>query len=338
MQRIAFILLSFLCSAGLANAQDFMAIDATGNVYLIDSATGSGNLLGPLGFTDAVALSRNSADELYAICAHPLGGQAIVQVDPVTGAGTLVNSAIPLFPSERFRGASFDSTDTLWAEHSTSYMVHLPLATGVGVLFNKPGAFDMRSIAWRGSELFGWDLIMGLVSFDTVGTNWATNVNPGAPGSTAINALATAASGQLFGAGDELYAIDTVTGVPALVGSGNYTGITAMEFLGVPPNPVLSVTTLTAGQSASYSVTGASPFATVIVGYSIAGPGPTNTSFGVVDMTPPINAFPPFSMDATGSGSWALTVPGGASGLTLYNQGVDTSSGLLTTSLATTIL
>lgn len=338
MQRIAFILLSFLCSAGLANAQDIMAIDATGNVYLIDSATGSGSLLGPLGFTNAVALSRNSADELYAICAHPVSGQAIVQVDPVTGAGTLVNPATPLYPSERFRGASFDSTDTLWAEHSSSYMVSLPLATGVAVFFNKPAAFDMRSIAWRGSELYGWDLFMGLVLFDTVGTNAAVRVNPGAPGSAIINAMATSPSGQLFGAGDDLFTIDVLSGMTSFVGTGGYSGITAMEFLGVPPNPVLSVTTLTAGQSASYSVTGATPFATVIVGYSIAGPGPTNTSFGVVDMTPPINAFPPFSMDATGSGSWSLTVPGGASGITLYNQGVDTSSGLLTTSLATTIL
>lgn len=338
MHRIAFIFLSFLCSAGLAHAQDIMAIDGPGNVYLIDSANGSGTLLGSLGYTGAVGLARDSADDLYAICDHPVAGQAIVQVDPLTGAGTLVNSAIPLYTGEVFRGVSFDSSDNLWAEHTTSYIVTVPLASGVAVFGNKPSAFDMRSIAWSGGEMYGWDLVKGLVIFDTVGTNWATNVNPGVPGSLDVNAMTASPSGQLFGAADELYTIDELTGVTTLVGSGPYSGITAMEFLGVPPNPVLSVTPLTAGQAATFSVTGATPFSSVIVGYSIAGAGPTSTPFGVVDMTPPINAFPPFAMDATGSGGWSLTIPGGASGLTLYTQGVDTGSGLLTTSLATAIL
>ncbi|MHC4380047.1 MAG: hypothetical protein ACYSU1_03020 [Planctomycetota bacterium] len=338
MNRPFKILLAVLLTAGLLPAQDMLGIDATGNVYTLDSATGNGSLLGPLGYTGAVGLARNSADELYTICDNPSGGQALVQVDQLTGAGTFVTGVTTINPGLTFRGLSFDAADVLYAEHTTSYIVTVDMTTGVSALVNKPSAFDMRSIVFLNGDLYGWDLIMGLVQFDIVGTNWATNINPAAPGSAVINSMAVSDSGQIFGAGDDLYTIGDTDGITTLVGSGAYSGLTALEFLGVPPSPVYSVTNLVAGQVATFSFTDAVPGTTVILAYSVTGAGPTMSAFGLVDMSPPISTFPALVADASGSGGFSTGIPPGAAGRTLYTQGVDLNNGLLSNSLAVPVL
>ena len=68
------------------------------------------------------------------------------------------------------------------------------------------------------------------------------------------------------------------------------------------------------------------------LGYSFLGAGPFATSFGIVDMTPPINTLAVLSADAIGDASLTVNVPGGISGRTLYTQGLNV--GLLTNSLS----
>ena len=106
---------------------------------------------------------------------------------------------------------------------------------------------------------------------------------------------------------------------------------------GPPPPPSLtySITPMTAGSPVTFSVTGANSGDNVILGYSLAGAGPITTAFGIVDMTPPISRFPALVADANGDASLTLTVPGNASGVTLYTQGL--AGGILTNSLAETV-
>ena len=96
--------------------------------------------------------------------------------------------------------------------------------------------------------------------------------------------------------------------------------------------PVYSVTPMTAGSPATFSVTGADPNSTVRLGYSLTGAGPFTTAFGVVDMTPPINTLATLTSNGSGDASFTVTVPGSASGRTLYTQGLN--NGVLTNSLA----
>jgi serine protease AprX len=98
------------------------------------------------------------------------------------------------------------------------------------------------------------------------------------------------------------------------------------------PGPVYSVTPMTAGSLATFTVTGANPSSTVRLGYSLAGPGPFTTVFGVVDMTPPIKTLAVLTSNILGDASFSVTVPAGASGITLYTQGLN--NGTLTNSLA----
>ena len=96
--------------------------------------------------------------------------------------------------------------------------------------------------------------------------------------------------------------------------------------------PVYSVTPMTAGSPATFSVTGADPNSTVRLGYSLTGAGPFTTAFGVVDMTPPIKTLATLTSNGSGDASFTVTVPGSASGRTLYTQGLN--NGVLTNSLA----
>lgn len=97
-----------------------------------------------------------------------------------------------------------------------------------------------------------------------------------------------------------------------------------------------SITNLVAGQSATFSLTGAAPSSNCLIGYSLAGAGPINTAYGIVDMTPPINTLANITSDVNGDASIALTVPANAVGLTLYTQSLNNN--ILSNSLAIVIL
>lgn len=105
-----------------------------------------------------------------------------------------------------------------------------------------------------------------------------------------------------------------------------------------PSNPVYSIAGLVGGGTATLTVSNATPAGGVLLGYSLTGAGPTMTPFGPVDMNAPISTLPAMTADAAGVASLTTGVPGRASGFTLYTQGADLSSGLLTNSLAEVIL
>jgi len=105
-----------------------------------------------------------------------------------------------------------------------------------------------------------------------------------------------------------------------------------------PSTPVLSVTGLAGGSTATLSVAGATPAGGVLIGYSLAGAGPTPTPFGLVDMSPPINQLPTLTADANGDAAISTGVPGQATGFTVYMQSADLASGVLSNSLAEVVL
>ncbi|MDE0586240.1 MAG: hypothetical protein OSB63_06435 [Planctomycetota bacterium] len=96
-----------------------------------------------------------------------------------------------------------------------------------------------------------------------------------------------------------------------------------------------AITPMTAGAPVTFSITGAAPNSNCIIGYSLAGAGPINTAYGVVDMTPPISTLANIPSNASGDASLTVTVPANASGVTLYTQALN--NGVLTNSLAETV-
>jgi hypothetical protein len=102
--------------------------------------------------------------------------------------------------------------------------------------------------------------------------------------------------------------------------------------------PAYAITGLAGGGTATLTVTAATPGGAVLLGYSLAGAGPTMTPFGLVDISAPITQLPTLTADAAGVASMSTGIPGRATGFTLYTQGADLASGTLTNSLAEPIL
>jgi hypothetical protein len=95
---------------------------------------------------------------------------------------------------------------------------------------------------------------------------------------------------------------------------------------------------LIGGGTATATLTGATPLGHVLIGYSLAGAGPTMTAYGLVDMSTPIIALPMQTADFFGGITLTLAVPVRASGHVVYTQAVDLSSSFLSPSIAESIL
>jgi len=115
-------------------------------------------------------------------------------------------------------------------------------------------------------------------------------------------------------------------------------GVDNMEIVQGSTAPALAINGLAGGSLATATVSNATPSGNVLMGYSISGVGPTMTPYGLVDMSMPITSLPTMTADAAGVASLSLTVPGGASGLTVYMQSVDLTSGELSNALAEVVL
>ncbi|NQU50016.1 MAG: right-handed parallel beta-helix repeat-containing protein [Planctomycetes bacterium] len=88
---------------------------------------------------------------------------------------------------------------------------------------------------------------------------------------------------------------------------------------------------------ATFTAVNGTPGGVVLMGYSRSGPGPVNTRFGIADMSYPIFHLASPVANAVGTATATLTIPPNSSGITLYTQAVDLSSGEISNSLAEVI-
>lgn len=105
----------------------------------------------------------------------------------------------------------------------------------------------------------------------------------------------------------------------------------------------LTVSPLVTGSIGTASVSGATPFGTVGIAFSLFGSGPSLVNTRVcgimqVDLTPPIRVLPFLAADASGGTSISSTVPVSTFGMTLYFQALDFSSCTLSNAVATVVL
>lgn len=101
--------------------------------------------------------------------------------------------------------------------------------------------------------------------------------------------------------------------------------------------PRLWVTKPVAGATATVHVADCTPGGTVYVAYSLAGGAPTVTSCGSVYLSPPFetNAIPPIQVGNDGQGSISGPINLGVSGVPIWSQALDASTGQLTNPVAT---
>ncbi len=93
--------------------------------------------------------------------------------------------------------------------------------------------------------------------------------------------------------------------------------------------PRYSVNGLTAGGQATLSLEGCTPGTRVTFAYSLIGPGPTQTPWGMVDLSPPIKQTPPAFAGGNGVATLQAPVPPGISGIPVWTQAAARSGGSL---------
>ncbi len=101
--------------------------------------------------------------------------------------------------------------------------------------------------------------------------------------------------------------------------------------------PSLQAVNFLAGQTATIEFRNGTPGAQALVAYSLAGPGPTATRLGMVELSAPIRQLPIVTLDADGAADILQAVPAAAGGVQLWLQGVDLGGALFTNSLAITV-
>jgi hypothetical protein len=107
-----------------------------------------------------------------------------------------------------------------------------------------------------------------------------------------------------------------------------------------PGGPNYTATGMTAGNTATLRVDGCEATSNVLIGYSLAGPGPTNTPYGSVDMSMPIKKLPVMACDPNGAVVHLVSIPPSAGGVMVWTQAAELQASgtvILTNSLVETL-
>lgn len=102
--------------------------------------------------------------------------------------------------------------------------------------------------------------------------------------------------------------------------------------------PIYVITNLMAGAVAGLRVENATPSGDVLFGVSLAGPGPTQTIYGAVQMSLPITQLPRVQSDAAGVAQLDVRIKPFMQGVTVYTQAIDLTAGQLSNALIETVL
>jgi hypothetical protein len=340
----------FLSVAALATpslAQDVIGVGWSGEVYEIDLATGNSSVLGNSGYSKLNAMAKASDGTMYA-----MSDSDLLTIDPVTGLATYIATT----SLNSVRGLAFDSAGTLYAAENPNataidedILYTIDVGTGATNYIGATGFFGIQGMSFSGNVLYAFDIGNGagigdgLITIDPA-TAVSTDVNPGVGGSGSDSqCLFSDNSGNLYCANSRLFSVDKTTGVVSLIGGGAFS-VRGAEVVGAS-GPSLTVSNLTAGQTATISVAGAGASGIAFVGYSLQGAGPSTigTPWGSFDfaLSLPIQRLPPLFADANGDASMTQNVPAGAAGIPVWMHALVIDSGgvagELTNNLALTI-
>jgi len=92
-------------------------------------------------------------------------------------------------------------------------------------------------------------------------------------------------------------------------------------------SPLLSLIDVQPGSFMTFDIQSIGQGSTVVTLVSTAGPGPTSTPFGPVQVSQPWMQTPAFPPNAVGTVNFTTTMPASLSGLTLYIQAVELEGG-----------
>ena len=215
----------------------FIGVSWDGDVYSINESTGSGSLIGASGWSQLNSMAMDRSGRF--LTATRGSSSRIVEIDPVTGKGTLFHA--PFLDDIRAMAYSPDgilyAIQDVGAVHSVLYILDLSVPFGDSDVVKFVGQSTIGGIQGMtfapDGTLYAWSVSSGLITMDP-DTAEATDVNDRSDGSSEIQSLAFAPDGTLYGVHNALFTLDTTTGGLNLVGRGGYEEVRGFEWIPSP--------------------------------------------------------------------------------------------------------
>lgn len=223
----AIVASALVLSIGTTAQAGFIGISFDGTVTSITDA-GVGTTIGASGISRANAMAKDSAGNLVVATSNNASPASFYSLNPLTGAGSLITSGTG---RTDIRGLAYDPADNLLAiqnggDNLFSVDLGVPSSTAIGT---STGFSGIQGLASNGT-LYGWDTFFGLLTIDTV-TGVATDVNAAIGATVDIQTLAFDDSGNLFGARNQLFQINLMTGATTLIGGSGISDLRGFEFV-----------------------------------------------------------------------------------------------------------
>jgi hypothetical protein len=217
----------------------------TAPVVKIDPVSGAYTVLNSAG-NSYHALAQDSHGNLYAGSFSVTAENGRVsRIDPYTGVPLQTFNAVTPGAGD-IRGLAFDPTNRLFAAvnrndaHGSPTLpddlYEIDLTHETTSLIGSLGFLGVQGLDFSPSgSLYAWDVDFGLLTVDP-STGTATDVNPSIGGTAAIQSLVFAPDGRLFGARQQLFSINPLTGAFSPIGPGGGPDIRGIEWLVPEPS------------------------------------------------------------------------------------------------------
>ncbi len=219
--------------------RDMIGVNFNGDIYKIDSAAGTGFLVGPSGFG-----ALNSAADWDGF-AYTADGTGLVRIDPATFAATR-GATFTGLSYYSLRGMAFNAAGECFviqnggSAGSTTdpdELYKLNISDGTFTFVGTINGFvGVQGLDFApDGTLYGWDGLSGLLTIDP---NTAVGTDVSAVGGDfGIQTIAFGPNGMLYGGRDNWYSIDTTTGALTFISSGQMSdvrGVTPVTVIVLP--------------------------------------------------------------------------------------------------------
>ncbi len=270
------------------SGQEIVGIDGLfGDLYSINPRTGAATQIGSTGLNQFLwgALARDSQGRLFSAYGRFDHPYEIHEIDPNTGQATFISQT----NLNGIGALAFGPGDVLYALHDTTTPIGggpddlytIDLATGATTRIGATGRKLVATLDYGDGAMWSYDVAKGLVRVD-LATGLATDVNPNFLGpQDQGESLCFGDDGVLYLVDAGLWVMDTITGVPCLVGSTFYPGVFGgVEFLPGPAPPFALGTLGQTGGPMGAEFAGATPDGQVALLLAQGPGGPTPVASG----------------------------------------------------------
>jgi hypothetical protein len=229
------MLLTLLSALALAPSFDAIGLTTGGDLYRINTAIDTKQLVGNCGFGSMFAMAAEESGALWTISGVAPNPVQLVSIDRATGAGTLA-ATLPINGSVRGMAFDFDGAlklivrsnnvgvaDTLVRLDMTNFSLSTVGSTTVRGIEGLCMTPEGKLYVWDSGTTGVTGLGLALLRADGV----AQDVGA-APGDTQVTSLGINAVGDVVGLGRQMFVVDRISGVKTAT-----TGDLGIDFVGV---------------------------------------------------------------------------------------------------------